>query len=254
MTKRNRGVIKRVRQEQKQKFAVGYVRVSTARQVTEGQSLTQQSEAILRWCDANGFTNIGTFSDAGVSGKKLTTRPGVQAAINAACKHDATLVTYSLSRVSRSIDDLRSVVHRLEKCGAGFVSLRESFEPKSASGKLMLNILAALGEFEREITSERTSDALALKIERGERVSRFARYGFKHEDGKLVPEPAEQKVIELIKRLRAKPMTFAQISAELARRNVRNRAGKTKWNPSTILYVLKNAAVTYTGVSTSATK
>ena len=84
------------------KRAIGYIRVSTAGQATEGVSIDAQTARIRAWCDCNGYSLADVFTDAGISGKRADNRPGLRRALDAACKRRAALVVYSLSRLARS--------------------------------------------------------------------------------------------------------------------------------------------------------
>lgn len=85
--------------------AIGYVRVSTVDQATNGVSVNAQRERIRAWCVANEYELVGVYTDAGVSGKRADNRPGLQSALDKACKSGAALVVYSLSRLARSTKD-----------------------------------------------------------------------------------------------------------------------------------------------------
>ena len=106
--------------------AIGYIRVSTAEQATDGVSLEAQRTRIEAWCNANGYRLATVHTDAGISGKRADNRPAPQRALTLACKRRGTaLVVYSLSRLARSTTDAISIAERLEKAGADLVSLSE---------------------------------------------------------------------------------------------------------------------------------
>ena len=100
-----------------EKKAVGYVRVSTTEQAREGVSLDAQRARIAAWCAANGYELMALHADEGVSGKRATNRPALQAALDAACASKGALVVYSLSRLARSTKDALSISDRLGKAG-----------------------------------------------------------------------------------------------------------------------------------------
>lgn len=76
-----------------------------------------------------------TCEDAGISGKGILHRPGLQQAQQVACEKKAVLVIYSLSRLSRSTKNILQIAERLDKDGADLVSLSERIDTTSASGK-----------------------------------------------------------------------------------------------------------------------
>jgi len=187
------------------KEVVGYCRVSTDGQVVDGVSLDAQQAAIAVWATSHGAELAGVFVDAGLSGKRADNRPELQRALALACRTRGVLVVYSLSRLARSTRDAIEIAERLRKARANLVSLTEAIDTTSATGKLVFQVLAVLAEFERNLTSERTSAALAHKRSRGERVSRYAPYGWRFaEDGAtLVADRREQAVVRSVRELRA---------------------------------------------------
>lgn len=204
--------------------AVIYTRVSTAAQAQEGVSLEMQQQKLRAWAALNDAEVVGVFSDEGVSGKTAN-REGLQAALTLAKKTKAALCVYSLSRLSRSTVDTLRLVEELTKAGCEFVSLGERLDTSSAAGRVVLRVLAALAEFEREQIGERTRAAiLHLKAE-GRRYGAVP-HGFRDDGGKLVKDAREREVVELAQTLRAEGMSLRQISAALASRGAFNREGK----------------------------
>ena len=214
------------------KTAIGYVRVSTQEQVTEGVSLDAQRDKLRAYCKFNGIKLIDIKADEGISGGTLE-RPGLQAALAILRRGTAnTLVVVKLDRLSRSLRDVCTLVedyfgneryHLLSLCGMA--------NTHSAAGRMVLMNLANYAQFEREMISERTRDALRHMKAQGVRLGR-APYGYSLSDeldanGRrlLVPIPDEQEVIQKIKRLRAEGLSFAKIAQRLnavqtpARRN-----------------------------------
>ena len=217
------------------KTAVGYVRVSTAGQAEEGTSLSAQKAKIRAWADLNDYELLSIHSDEGISGKKMDNRPGLQRALSKACKAKGCLVVYSLSRLARSTRDAIDISDRVAKCGADLASLSEQINTASASGKLFFRLMAALGEFESDVISERTSAALQHKRSKGERVSRFAPFGSDFNDAKtkLVPNATEQAVIRKMNRWREKGLSYGQIAARLEGKNIPAKRGP-KWYAKTV--------------------
>jgi DNA invertase Pin-like site-specific DNA recombinase len=137
---------------------VGYTRVSTDEQVTD-----LQRDALAK----AGVTEV--FEDAGVSAVKR--RPELERAIASLAPGD-TLVVYRLDRLARGVLDLLGVVQRIEDRGAHFRSLSESIDTGSAAGRLQLNMLAAVGQFERDLLRERTREGLQAAKRRGKKLGR----------------------------------------------------------------------------------
>lgn len=221
------------------KKAIGYIRVSTELQATDGVSLEAQEAKIRAWCELNDYELIGVFIDAGVSGKRADNRPQLQAAL-AECGKDCALIVYSLSRLARSTRDTIEIAERLNKAGADLVSLSEKIDTTTAAGKMVFRMLAVLNEFERDQISERTSGALQHKKTKGERVGSIP-YGFRLAvDGvNLEKDEAEQEIIKLVRKLNEEGLSLRKIADRLERQGFEARGAK--WHAQTIKNIL-NAA------------
>jgi site-specific DNA recombinase len=222
---------------------VGYVRVSTSRQAAEGVSLEAQRKQINAWAEARGLPVRGIYADEGISGFRTRNRPGVRRALEEACRRGATLVVYSLSRLARSTPDALAIVERLTKAGAHLVSLTEPIDTTSAAGRMVLTLLAAFAQFERDLASERTKNALAHLRAKGRRVSRHVPYGYELAGDRLVQSAKEQNAIALMLSMRQAGASLRQIAGELAARGVRTKHGKAAWTISAIANTLKRSGL-----------
>jgi DNA invertase Pin-like site-specific DNA recombinase len=143
--------------------AIGYVRVSTAEQATEGVSLDAQRARIAAWARANDAELVDVFTDAGLSGGRADNRPGLQAALDRACSGQAALVVYSLSRLARSTRDAITISERLDTAGADLVSLSEKIDTTTAAGKMVFRMLAVLADnAEGAIMQSRSAEVAVL--------------------------------------------------------------------------------------------
>lgn len=226
-----------------ERLAVVYIRVSTERQAQEGVSLESQEAKCRAWCEALGYQISGKFTDAGISGKRMDTRPGLLAALDQACHDKAALVVYSLSRLARSTRDALAISERLDKAGADLVSLTEKIDTTTAAGKMVFRMLAVLSEFERDLISERTKTALSYKRSTGHKTGGSVPFGYTvTEEGRLITNDDEQKALSLIRELRGKGYTLRAICAELKRKGILTKTGATTWHPYTVAAILARAA------------
>lgn len=207
------------------KRSLGYVRVSTTQQADFGVSLEAQTEKIRGWCDTNSYELVNVFVDRGLSGGRFDNRPALQEALRVVSRGDS-LVVYSLSRLARSTRDTLSIAESLERKGADLVSLSERLDTTSSSGKLLFRMLAVLGEFERDLVSERTSLAMAHLRSTGRFCGGMEPYGYRSVDGLLQVIPEEMGVIRLIHQFRAEGESLRSISKRLSDRGICSRAGK----------------------------
>lgn len=220
--------------------AIGYIRVSTDQQAKEGVSLDAQQSKIAAWAELNNYTLGEIFIDAGISGKTIKKRPGVQQALNAVGRGDA-LVVYKLDRLSRSIRDTMDIADRLEKIGADLVSLSERIDTSGAAGRMIFRLLAVMAQFEREQTAERVTATMVHLRASGRKYSTVP-FGYLEGDQKtLVPVDSELLVVEEVKMMRERGDSLHDIAREL---NGRGLAGKNggKWFASTVRHLLKRVA------------
>lgn len=151
---------------------VGYVRVSTAEQASEGVSLEMQERALYAWAEAMGHTIVAVYRDEGVSAASLD-RDGLREAIHEATRPSRDgLVALKLDRLTRSVSNFVELMDRFNDEGKALISVRDSLDTTSAGGRLVANIMASVAQWEREIISERTRDALAEKRRQGVRLGR----------------------------------------------------------------------------------
>ena len=222
--------------------AIGYARVSTDRQAEQGVSLEAQEAKIRAMATVQGADLLEVIVDGGESAKNLN-RPGLRrliAMVNDG-KIDAVIVA-KLDRLTRSVKDLCELLELFEKRKVALVSVAESLDTGSAAGRLVITIMGAVSQWEREAIGERTRDALRHKRTSGERVGNI-RFGFRlSPDGKHVePDPGEQAVLTEIRHLRQNGHTLRGIAAALNQRALRTRRGSA-WRLEHVARIIKQGA------------
>jgi site-specific DNA recombinase len=208
---------------------IAYIRVSTDKQAEHGVSLEAQRAKLEAYASLYELDLVAVEVDAGVSAKTLD-RPALQRALAAlrAGEADAVLVV-KLDRLTRSVRDLGDLVERYFAVGKwALLSVGEQIDTRSAAGRLVLNVLASVAQWEREATGERTSAALRHKAAVGEFTGGGVPYGRRlAPDGvNLEAEPAEAAVLAAARKLRTAGMSLRSVAAELDRRGFRSRAGQ----------------------------
>src|SRR5882724_6873623 len=161
--------------------ALGYTRVSTTEQGTNGNGLDAQRAAIVAECERRQWVLVDVIIDRGVSGKTLD-RPGLHEALRRLRTGEAdALVVARLDRLSRRNRDLAGLIEETRKTrtiGTGSTRKRvarwqlvpcdfPSLDTTTAAGKMMAAQLGVFAQFERELASERTKAALARLKARG---------------------------------------------------------------------------------------
>ena len=145
-----------------------YCRVSTIEQAEEGFSIDSQYHNIKEYCKNQGHEIYNLYEDRGISGKNITNRPGIKKLLEDATKNNFDLVVvWKLNRISRKLLDILNIVDLLNKHNMAFRSLTENFETETPSGKLQLNIMGAIGEFERETIAENVKMGLLARAREG---------------------------------------------------------------------------------------
>jgi DNA invertase Pin-like site-specific DNA recombinase len=219
--------------------AISYSRVSTDKQADQGVSLEAQEAKIRAMAVVQGAEIVEIIVDGGESAKSLN-RPGMKRLLSRveACQIDAVIVA-KLDRLTRSVKDLCGLLELFEKRGVALISVAVSLDTGSAAGRLVITIMAAVSQWEREAIGERTRDAMRYKRSNGERVGNIA-YGYRlGADGKqLEPDPGEQAVLSAIGGLRAKRFTLRGIAAELNARGWRTRRA-TVWRLEHVARILR---------------
>lgn len=83
-----------------------------------------------------------------------------------------TVVIYSLSRLGRSTKDLLTIIEEFRDKGVKLISVKEMIDTETPSGRLLITVLAAVAEFERDTIVQRTNDGLRAARERGRKGGR----------------------------------------------------------------------------------
>ena len=209
--------------------AIGYVRVSTEKQADFGVSLDAQTAKIRAMAVVQGAELLDVLVDAGESAKSLQ-RPGMArllALVDAGALD--TVIIAKLDRLTRSVADLAELLKRFERRGVSLVSVADSLDTRSAAGRLVLNIMVSVSQWEREAIGERTRDAMRHKRAKGERVGTVP-YGWRvGADGvQLEPDDVEHGILARIAALRADGVTLRSIADALNADGCRTRRG-TAW-------------------------
>lgn len=206
---------------------IGYLRVSTDKQADSGLSLDAQRAKVEGYCALYGLDLVDVVTDAGASAATLD-RPALGDALARLALGEAdALVVAKLDRLTRSVRDLGDLVDACNREGWSLLSVADQLDTASAAGRLVLNILTSVGQWEREAIGERTAAALAVKAKRGERVGAIP-YGSRLDDDgiHLLPEPSERVVVALARTLRADGLSLRSVAAELDARGYVARSGR----------------------------
>lgn len=209
---------------------VAYLRVSTDKQADHGVSLDAQRAKVRAYAELYDLDLVAIEVDAGASGKSLANRPALDRALGMLRRGDAeALLVVKLDRLTRSVRDLADLVDTYFSKRAALLSVSEQIDTRSAAGRLVLNVLSSVGQWEREAIGERTAAAMAhLRSEGRFTGGTAAPYGYALSgDGESLDEvAAEQAVIGEARALRAAGLSLRAVAGELAGRGYMARSGR----------------------------
>lgn len=221
--------------------AISYVRVSTEDQASTGVSLAAQRQKIIQYAELYDHQIIDFVEDAGVSAKNLT-RPGIQKILGLVRKKEVQgVIIAKLDRLTRSVKDLAEIIDLFNKNGVALMSVNENLDSGTASGRMVLNMLGTIAQWERETIGERTSTALQFKKRNGKVFGKDPLFGFKKESDRLIPDEKEHRVIQEIMNLRSKGKNYSRIAVMLNIKKYSTRSGN-RWFPQQIKRVIENSS------------
>ncbi len=207
--------------------AIAYLRLSTEKQEDDGVGLDAQRTRIESYARLYEI-EIAHVVQETASASTLE-RPALRYALSLLAAGEASaLIVAKLDRLTRNVGDLvRLVERRFANGHLQLLSMAEKIDTRTASGRLVLNVLTSIHQWEREAIVERTKAVLAHKRELGHLVSRLP-YGKRlAPDGvHLVDDPGEQFVLRAARDLAAVGMSLRAIADALHERGLRPRKGE----------------------------
>lgn len=205
--------------------AIGYIRVSTEKQASEGISLENQKEQIEKYCRYKGFELAGIIEDAGISGGINKARPGFISLLDRIEAGEAgTVVLYSLERLSRDMLTLLALERLLDEYGIDLHTVEGQIDTSSPDGFMSFAMRAFMGEMERRQVKHRTRKAMQFKKSQGQVVGSIP-YGYRRAGDRLEPEATEAGTVSTAQRLYAKGKGLTEIARELKEQGITTRTG-----------------------------
>ena len=177
-----------------------YIRVSTAIQV-DGYSLDAQREQLRKYAEFQSMTVVREYADEGKSGKNIEGRAAFRQMlqdIEAGKDHVDFVLVYKLSRFGRNAADVLSSLQKMQDYGVNLICVEDGIDSSKESGKLMISVLSAVAEIERENILVQTMEGRRQKAREGKWNGGFAPYGYDLKDGELKIAEDEAGLIRLI--------------------------------------------------------
>ena len=227
--------------------AIGYVRVSTVRQVEEGNSIQSQIDDLRNYANSRGLIlhskNI-VIDDGTSGGIPLWDRPNAQRLLklveSGKYKH---LIITKLDRMFRLTSDAIMSIEEMREAGVFLHIINmggQSLDSSSAIGQFFLTIIASVAQLERGLIAERTKEAMNYLMSNGRKFTRSI-YGWNvKKNGRLIPNWKEQSRIDFMYWQIKKNGATATMVAKMA--NKRGWKGKLggEWRAQSVLNVIRN--------------
>lgn len=177
-----------------------YTRVSTSMQV-EGYSLDAQKEKLKRYAVFQNMEIVNEYSDEGKSGKSVEGRPEFQRMLNnieSGVDDVDFVLVFKLSRFGRNAADVLNSLQFMQDFGVNLICVEDGIDSSKDSGKLMISVLSAVAEIERENIFVQTMEGRKQKAREGKWNGGFAPYGYQLVNGELLIAEDEAETIRLI--------------------------------------------------------
>lgn len=201
---------------------VAYYRVSTAKQGTSGLGLDAQREAVMHYLNGGKWELLKEFTEVetGKGSNALAKRPVLREAMAYAKKHRAKLLIAKLDRLARNVHFISSLMET--KVPFVCADMPEANE-------LTIHMLAAVAQYERELISKRTKDALAAVKARGKKLGNP---NLKGDNTKRAAQAAAfaEKLRPTLQALQARGLTQREMVAELNALGVKTARGGETWS------------------------
>ena len=167
----------------------------------EGYSLDAQKDKLKKYADYQEMSIVGEYSDEGKSGKSVEGRPQFKQMLsdieNGKDDVDYVLV-FKLSRFGRNVADVLSSMQKMQDYGVNLICVEDGIDSSKDAGKLMISVLSAVAEIERENILVQTMEGRKQKAREGKWNGGFAPYGYQLVNGELIIAEDEAEIIRII--------------------------------------------------------
>ena len=184
----------------KQQKCYIYTRVSTSMQV-EGYSLDAQKDKLRKYAEYQEMSIVGEYSDEGKSGKSVEGRPQFKqmlADVESGKDNVDYVLVFKLSRFGRNAADVLSSLQKMQDYGVNLICVEDGIDSSKDVGKLMITVLSAVAEIERENILGQTMEDRRQKAREGRWNGGFAPYGYQLVNGELIIAEDEAEIIRII--------------------------------------------------------
>lgn len=177
-----------------------YTRVSTSMQV-DGYSLDAQKDKLRKYAEFQNMLVAGEYCDEGKSGKNIEGRPEflrMRRDIESGKDGVSFVLVFKLSHFGRNAADVLTSLQRMQDFGVNLICVEDGIDSSKDAGKLMISVLSAVAEIERENILVQTMEGRRQKAREGRWNGGFAPYGYVLVDGELVIAEEEAEAVRVI--------------------------------------------------------
>lgn len=232
-----------------------YIRVSSERQV-QGYSLEGQKRFLKEWAEFEGMTVVEIYVEPGKSGKSISGREVFQKMLGDIASEEMQIdyvVVFKLSRFGRNAKDILNSLTFIQNYGVNLICKEDGLDSSTSMGRMMITILGAVAEMERENIRVQTMLGREEKAKQGGWNGGFAPYGYELENGQLQVKEDEAAIVALIfRKFVEEGMGYSTIAGYLNQQGIvklpsKNSHGRTftDWNIHHIKRMISNPV--YTG-------
>lgn len=167
----------------------------------DGYSLDAQKTKMKAFCDYNEYEIAGEYEDAGKSGKSIEGRVSfnqMMEDIKSGKDGVSYVLVFKLSRFGRNAADVLATLQVMQDFGVNLICVEDGIDSSKDAGKLMISVLSAVAEIERENIRVQTMEGRMQKAREGKWNGGFAPYGYSLIDGKLEANEEEAVAIRMI--------------------------------------------------------
>lgn len=167
----------------------------------DGFSLKAQREKLYAYAQYQNLEVVGEFSDEGKSGKNVIGRIQFQemlSRIKDGTDNVSFVLVFKLSRFGRNAADVLNSLQIMQDNGVNLICVEDGIDSSKDSGKLMISVLSAVAEIERENINVQTMEGRKQKAREGKWNGGFAPYGYRLDNGELIVNDEEAEIVKMI--------------------------------------------------------